>query len=160
VPRRVPRYQNAFAVDSYVLHPVGNLRVSPVGSLYLSYAYEYPVAAPFIPICADPATVGVCAETVASVDLAKNSISAEYGLRRARHAGVYGYFYGYLDRPQNSAAEALDLDHIGRRSTGSVYGCCCSAKHPELLAVWTRHGCGFRWYEKWEPVYSMNWHNS
>ena len=31
-------------------------------------------ATPFIPICADPATIGVCAETVASVDLTKNSI--------------------------------------------------------------------------------------
>ena len=67
-------------------------------------------ATPFIPISADPATVGVCAETVASVDLAKNSISPEYCLRDARDAGVYGYFYGYLDRPQNSAAEPLDLD--------------------------------------------------
>ena len=47
-------------------------------------------ATPFIPIYADPATVGVCAETVASVDLAKNSISAEYGLRRARDARVQG----------------------------------------------------------------------
>ena len=43
-------------------------------------------AAPFIPICADPATVGVCAETVASVALAKNSISPEYCSRGARDA--------------------------------------------------------------------------
>ena len=47
-------------------------------------------ATPFIPICTDPATVGVSAETVASVDLAKNSISAEYGLRHARDARVQG----------------------------------------------------------------------
>ena len=43
-------------------------------------------ATPFIPIYADPATVGVCAETVASVAFAKNSISAEYCLRGARDA--------------------------------------------------------------------------
>ena len=67
-------------------------------------------AAPFIPIYSDPATVGVCAETVTGAAFAKKSISAKYCPRRARDAGLYGYFYGYLDRPKKSAAEALDLD--------------------------------------------------
>ena len=67
-------------------------------------------AAPFIPIYSDPATVGVCAETVTGAAFAKKSISAKYCPRRARDAGLYGYFYGYLDRPQNSAAAARDLD--------------------------------------------------
>ena len=51
-------------------------------------------ATPFIPICADPATIGVCAETVASAAFAKNWISAEYGLRRARDARVQGELQG------------------------------------------------------------------
>ena len=67
-------------------------------------------AAPFIPICADPATVGVCAETVTGAAFAKKSISPEYGLRRARHAGLYGQLYGQVEDRKKSAAEALDLD--------------------------------------------------
>ena len=43
-------------------------------------------AAPFIPICADPATIGVYAETVTGAAFAKNSISAEYCSRDARDA--------------------------------------------------------------------------
>ena len=54
-------------------------------------------ATPFIPISADPATVGVCAETVAGAAFAKSWISAEYGMRRARHAGLYGQLYGQVD---------------------------------------------------------------
>ncbi len=67
-------------------------------------------ATPFIPIYSDPATVGVCAETVAGAAFAKKSTSGEYGLRRARDAGAYGYLYGYLDRLKQSAAEPFDLD--------------------------------------------------
>jgi len=67
-------------------------------------------ATPFIPICADPATIGVCAETVASVDLTKNSISSEYGLRHARDAGLYGQLYGQVDGLRMRPAEARDLD--------------------------------------------------
>ena len=67
-------------------------------------------AAPFIPIYSDPATVGVCAETVTGAAFAKKSISAKYGLRRARHAGLYGQLYGQVDGRKKCAAEAFDLD--------------------------------------------------
>ena len=63
-------------------------------------------AAPFIPICADPATIGVYAETVTGAAFAKNSISAEYGLRRARIARLYGQVEGQ----KQSTAKPLDLD--------------------------------------------------
>ena len=63
-------------------------------------------ATPFIPIYADPATIGVCAETVTSAAFAKNSISTEYGPRGPRNPRAYGY----LGRPKKSAAEPLDLD--------------------------------------------------
>ena len=67
-------------------------------------------ATPFIPICTDPATIGVCAETVTSAAFAKNSISAEYGLRHARDARVQGELQGESEGHKQSAAEALDLD--------------------------------------------------
>ena len=47
-------------------------------------------ATPFIPIYADPETIGVCAETVTGAAFAKNSISPEYCLRGARDARVQG----------------------------------------------------------------------
>ena len=64
-------------------------------------------AAPFIPIFADPATIGVCAETVTGVAFAEKLISAKYCPRDPR---LYGYLYGYLDRLKHSVAEAFDLD--------------------------------------------------
>ena len=67
-------------------------------------------AAPFIPTFSDPATGGVCAETVASVDLAKNSVSPEYGLRHARDARVQGELQGESEGHKQRVAEALDLD--------------------------------------------------
>ena len=67
-------------------------------------------AAPFIPIYSDPATVGVCAETVTGAAFAKNSISPEYCPRRARHAGLYGQLYGQVDGLRMRPAEARDLD--------------------------------------------------
>ena len=67
-------------------------------------------AAPFIPIYSDPATIGVYAETFTGAAFAKNSISAKYGSRRARHAGLYGQLYGQVDGRKKSAAEPLDLD--------------------------------------------------
>ena len=76
-------------------------------------------AAPFIPIFADPATIGVCAETVTGVAFAEKSISAKYCPRGPRDPRLYGYLYGYLDRPKKSAAEALDLDRH-RTSSGRV----------------------------------------
>ena len=51
-------------------------------------------AAPFIPIYSDPATIGVCAETVTGAAFVKKSISPEYGLRRARDARVHGQLHG------------------------------------------------------------------
>ena len=67
-------------------------------------------ATPFIPICADPATIGVCAETVTGAALPKNSISPEYCLRGARDARVQGELQGESEGHKKSAAEALDLD--------------------------------------------------
>ena len=90
-------------------------------------------ATPFIPISADPATVGVCAETVASVDLAKNSISPEYCLRGARDARVQGELQGESEGHKQSAAELLDLTHSGRRSARGVYGCCYGIEAPTYV---------------------------
>ena len=67
-------------------------------------------AAPFIPIYSDPATVGVCAETVTGAAFAKKSISAKYCSRRARHAGLYGQLYGQVEGLKMRPAEARDLD--------------------------------------------------
>ena len=66
--------------------------------------------APFIPIYSDPATVGVCAETVTGAAFAKKSISAKYCSRRARHAGLYGQLYGQVEGRKKGAAEARNLD--------------------------------------------------
>ena len=67
-------------------------------------------ATPFIPIYADPATIGVYAETVTGAAFAKNSISPEYCLRGARDARVQGELQGESEGHKHGVAEALDLD--------------------------------------------------